>query len=557
MGEYKINITKFTESAYLIIFLSLLLFLGYSNLAENKLEHEFPYGLLASDSFQQQTRVESIKDAGNYKKEAFYIVKGFKDVMGYYPPLIHHLGVLFSYVSGLEAYDTTYFMVFLISIFAAGLMYIIIRQYNKKIAILSLPLSILIFSQKSYIGYVWGHWGSITAQAILIFTFWSITRLDYKNMEIILGIFLGAVGLAHTSELVYVAMFMAYYAIYLLFNKKFTLKIIKKIGISSIIALLLSGYYLFIFANTFLASNPYSFTISTAADWGGTPLFYLKDFQALLIIMGVGAILGLFLIKKINIPVLIGFFMLFIGYTNYIGFRIRAFQSRFFWPIYLSIFLGLGLYIIIKFIPKKFRVLSTYSISIIMILALSNVIAIPNIPTYNRISSPGLMDKYHWEAFKWISENTPQDSKIYFFYGDVYDQDAILRNSKRTHAQIVSKEFVGYLQNKSIKRYYATEWPADHGAGIPYWKSFMSIGRHLKDDNNEGYIVYNTTVDVCVFDYFVLDKYSRQQALTQYNIIIANELVNNSAQVVFNNDLVVILKNNRVNGDCIEEKRFE
>src|SRR3989344_7080117 len=133
------------EKPYLVIIFGLLLFLGISNLFDHKLKHDFPYAYGASDAFQQQTRVEGIKDAGNYRLEPFYIVKGFKDVIGYYPPVIHHLGVILHSSANMPVYDTTYFMVFFNAILAALVMYIIIRSYNKQIAILALPLTILIF----------------------------------------------------------------------------------------------------------------------------------------------------------------------------------------------------------------------------------------------------------------------------------------------------------------------------------------------------------------------------------------------------------------------------
>ena len=100
------------EKPYLLIVFGVLLFLGVANLWDHRIQHEFPYGLLASDTFQQQTRTESIKDAGNYRSEAPYIVKGFENVIGYYPPVIHHLGVILHFSSGIPTYDTSYFMIF-------------------------------------------------------------------------------------------------------------------------------------------------------------------------------------------------------------------------------------------------------------------------------------------------------------------------------------------------------------------------------------------------------------------------------------------------------------
>lgn len=540
------------EKPYLLVFFGLMLFLGVSNLWDHRLQHEFPYSYLASDTFQQQTRAEGIKDAGNYRLEPFYIVKGFKDVIGYYPPLIHHLGIALHSQTNIPVYDTAYFMVFFSAILAAFVMYVIIRSYSKHIAILSLPLSILIFSSKPYIGFLWGSWASITAQLMLICTFWAIRRIEIKKIGILLGIFLGALALSHTSELIYGVGFVLVYSIFLMFSRNFSLNFIRKITIAGIVSGVIAAYSLFIFANSFMAINPYQFEISR--DWGGTPTFYLADFNLLLIFLAIGAAASFMLAKKMKLPIMIGFYMLFIGYTNYIGFGIRAFQPRLLWPVYFSFFFGLGLYMLVKAVPSKLKAVSVFSLSIFFILAFSNVLIIPNIPSYSRVSSPGLMDLPHWEAFQWISENTPKESRIYFFYGDVYNQDAILRNSKRFHAQIDPDDFVASLQNKTVKRSYKSEVPADHGAGMPYLKSFLNIGLHQIEE--EGSVLWGANdFDVCTFNYHVFDKVSRQPVLAQYNILIANGMIAKGSQIVFENGAVAILKNN-AGDDCIEEGSF-
>tara|TARA_B100000315_G_scaffold242463_1_gene264666 strand:- start:136 stop:684 length:549 start_codon:yes stop_codon:yes gene_type:complete len=182
------------------------------------------------------------------------------------------------------------------------------------------------------------------------------------------------------------------------------------------------------------------------------------------------------------------------------------------------------------------------------------VLAIPNVLTYNKISSPGLMDKQHWESFQWLGQNTPEESKLYFFYGDIYGQDAILRNSKRLHVQVIPDDYIAALQNRTIKRIYQTEVPADHGAGMPYYKSFLKIGLYSEDDLDAWYRQIN--MDVCNFDYHIFDKVSQQPVLAQYNLLIANEMIKKGARLVFENDVVVILKNNNVEGDCLEQQTF-
>ena len=354
------------EKPVLGAFFILMLFLGVSNLWDHKVSHEFPYSYMASDTFQQQTRAEGIKEAGNYKYEPFYITKGWEDVIGYYPPVLHHAGILLSFSAGMETYDTVYFMVFFNAILASLIMYFIIRKYNKHIAILSLPLSILIFSDKSYVGFLWGHWASITGQLFLIASFWAIANFERKGIEILLGLFLAALALSHTSELIYAAGFIAIFSLVLLFYRKFNFEYVKKMSIAAAISLVLSFYSLYIFYYSFKVVNPYQFEVSN--DWGGTPIFGIGDFELLLIFMAIGFIASFLLFRKMDAAILAGVFMLLVGYTNYIGFGIRAFQPRLFWPIYLSIFFGLGLYMLLKLIPSRFVTLSSLVVSIIFIL---------------------------------------------------------------------------------------------------------------------------------------------------------------------------------------------
>ena len=540
------------EKPYLAIVFGALLFLGVSNLWDHRLQHEFPYGYLASDTFQQQTRAEGIKDAGNYRLEPFYIVKGYQDVVGYYPPVIHHLGIILHFSSGIPLYDTVYFMVFFNAILAAFVMYVIIRNYSKQIALLSLPLSILIFSNKSYIGFLWGHWASITGQLFLICVFWAMSKISVDKIEVVLGIFIGALALSHTSELLYGAVFIFIYMLFLLFSRKFELKYFKKIIIAGIISVAISFYSLYIFSKSFMVINPYKFEVST--DWGGTPIFYLIDFKLLLILLAIGLIASLMMLKKFDMPVIAGLFMLGIGYTNYIGFGLRAFQPRLLWPIYLSFFFGFGLFILIKFLPVKLRAISVFITGILFLMILSTLIHLPYVPTYNKVSTQGLMDPWHWKAFQWLGQNTPKDAKLFFFYGDVYDQDAILRNSKRVHAQIVPQSYAASLQNRTISRIYEIEVPADHGAGMPYMKSFLKIFLHQRENMDSW--VWQQFADICSFDYYIFDKVSGQPALTQYNLLIANEMLKKGLGKAFENEVVVVLKNNEIGGDCIEERSF-
>jgi len=290
---------------------------------------------------------------------------------------------------------------------------------------------------------------------------------------------------------------------------------------------------------------PYRFTVNP--DWGSTPLLYIKDFGILLIPIAVGiAVSFLHLRKKFIAPIYLGFFMIGIGFMNYAGFGERAFQTRFFWPIYISVFFGLGLYYLTKFFIKKKILFIAISI-ILLVLFNTNLFSLK----LSKFSTPGLLDKYHWEALKWISEKTPVEATIYFFYGDIYYQDALLRNAKREHYLINRKDFTNSLQNQTIKRIYKARAASDSGAGFPYRKSMFSYGRHA---DNWTRIEER---DICNYDYYVLDRVSQQPVLAQYNMLIGQKLLEKEyITEVFRNEVTSILRNNKPGDDCIEPQKF-
>ncbi len=537
------------EKIFLVIVFAVLLWVGHANLMDHKIAHDFPFGYMASDAFQHQTRAEGLKDLGNYRYEAFYNMAGYKDVVGFYMPLLYHVGVIFSNVSGLEAYDGVFFLLFLLSCFAALIMYFIIKKFNKIVAILSLPLSILIFSKGTYIGFTWGHWPSITAQFFLLAMFWSIAYLSERNIYFLIALFLSATILTHTSEGIFGVIFLGFYITAVVLTKQFDFKKFKKIISIGIMTLLTTTYFLFIFKFAWYDTQASGYKFKLEPIWGGTPGFYMPFFGILLVFIIIGLIFSLVLLlkKKKYITLYLGLFMLMAGYSNYIGWGSRAFALRFFWPIYLSVFFGLGIYFILKFFVKKWKLIYVFFIGLVLLFLFTGIVNIKGIPNYQKVVG-SMMDGYHWEALSWFEDNTPQDSSIYFFYGDIYDQDALLRNSKRLHHLIVPQDYIDALNNKSIKRYYDSETPGDGGGKMIYRKGIFSYGLRLGE--NESYKGGN--IDICTVDYYVFDKVSRYPQLAQYNMVIRDVLLKTGwMEEAFSNNMVSILKNNKPGEDCL------
>ncbi|MBI2651807.1 hypothetical protein HYX01_05010 [Candidatus Woesearchaeota archaeon] len=549
------------DKIMLLVFFALMLFLAGIPF-EHKIRHDFPFGYGASDSFQHQIRAEAIKDMGNFKYEAPYISKGISNSVGRYPPLIYHLAVIFSYASGIETYDSIYFIVLFFVIIAALVMFIIVGNFSKTVALISLPISILIFSKPITAGILWGHWPSLLSQSFLILFFWSVMRMEIKNSFLLFAISLSAVALTHTSEMFFAFLFLFLFFGVKLFAKRFSKGEFKNLLLSLAVFFAISFYYLIIFQNTWASGDSYSFAIEPV--WKGNPGFYIAGFGLLLIPIIAGILFSFSKLKEAHACLILAFAMLLSGFLNYIGFGLRSFQIRFFWPIYLSVFFGFGIYALFKLVIRKWNLIYTlifFIISAIFLIGIiklpilkqTEIMAIPSIPYFNMDANQGIMNPYHWEALNWISRNTNENSAIYFFYGDIYSQDALLRNTKRVHSQIDPEDFIKSLEERKIKKTYVSEFPGDTGGVITYRVSFFKFEDATK---NLAANFHFGAKNICNFDYFVFDKITQQKALSQYNLLIAQQLALKNATKVFENPVVFILKNSNKGGNCIEERSF-
>ncbi|MBI2546203.1 hypothetical protein HYV81_03415 [Candidatus Woesearchaeota archaeon] len=538
-----------TEKLFLLIVFFLLLWLGLGPLWDHRIKHDFPYGYMASDTFQHQTRAESIKDAGNYRNEAFYIVKGFKDVVGYYPPLLYHIGVIFSNLSGLEVYDGAYFVIFFLVIAAVLLLYFVLRHFQPIVAILAMPLTMLLFTFPIYIAFTWGHWPALVAGLFVVAVIWAVQRFELPYFYTLLALFFAGILLSHTSEAVFAFTFLlAYLGIRALFGKVSKADF-KQYILAGIIAGIISLYFLILFQGTWSKVQPFRF--HQFPVWEGTPGFYFSSFGWVLsIIIVAGMIIGLLVLakKNFNAAIIAGFIFFILGFANYVGFSFRAFQLRFFWPLYLAVFFGLVFYKIGheagKLLNKKWDTISAVIVSLLLLAVLVYA-------RYEPVKSPGLMDPYHWKAFGWIEQNTPQDAKIYFFYGDIYGQDALMRNIKREHYLINYQDYIESIRNQTIRRNYKMKIPGDSGAGIPYRKSLFSYGFHAWETPQDYFYGYR---DICSFDYYVFDHAGSQQSqpIFQVNNFIRTKFLEHSwMHEVFRNEVLSIVKNDKPGEDCL------
>ena len=195
-----------------------------------------------------------------------------------------------------------------------------------------------------------------------------------------------------------------------------------------------------------------------------------------------------------------------------------------------------------------------FTVLLMGIIKIPHYIKVPSIPHYNKLVSQGLMDSYHWSALNWLSKNAEFGSKIYFFYGDIYSQDALLRNSKRLHYQVDPDDFFKALNERKIKRNYVSELPGDGGGGIVTRLGLFKFEDVIKSKPQEYFFGIQ---DICKFDYLVFDKPRNDKDIKIYNLMILSELSKkNFISKVFENEGLIVLKNSKIGADCIEERSF-
>lgn len=548
--------SKHIEKIVLVLFFALMLYIAFSALFEQRLSHDYPLGYKASDTFQHQIRAESIKEMGNYRYEAPYIAAGFDNVVGFYPPVMYHISAIFSHATGLESYDAAYFMVIFFTILCAFVMYYLIRRLNKNIAIMSLPLMLLVFTGKFFSGITWGQWPFFVASFFLLCSVWVLAQINLKKTYVLLGLFLSATALTHTSEFIFGAVFIALYLFITFLMKKLTVKNIKKLFLAGIIFVILTSYFLVIFQGTWMKSQPYQFRVEpTISNFKNV---FLKDFSWMLFLIAIGVFLMLLFFYKKQEPVMLfSGFMLLAGFTNYVGFGMRAFQTRFLWPVYLSVFFGLTLQQALRFVIKKktlFYVIISILLMILFITGIPNPFVNPFDPQssediiepFYEPSSGGLMNSYHWQAIEWIKEETNPDDTIFFFYSQLFHgQSSLDYNTKRQNHLIDFAEMQRDANSGIISRQYSSWIPYDGGAGLPYRTGVLSFGYYAHEQNLTFFD------DVCSYDYYVFDKVGYDTSLVDYNMFVASRFLENNMSLAFNNDVTIILKNNEIGGDCI------
>ena len=241
------------EYIFLFLIFGILLWMGLGVYYEHKIDYDFPKGFMATDSFYKYDRAAFLDETGDNRHVAPSTTGGIKDIEERYPLLSFHNIVLFKDASGLKLYNSQYLLNVLYVIISGLLIYILIKRYNQKIALLSVGLYGFLFIGNFYIGFLFGWWPQISGSLLLIGIMWSMLNFELKGFHIILGIIIAATFLAHTPEALFGGLFCVIIFIINFIKSKFNLTLLKRILISFILFIPLTIYYWPIFFESLYA----------------------------------------------------------------------------------------------------------------------------------------------------------------------------------------------------------------------------------------------------------------------------------------------------------------
>jgi len=499
-----------------------------------------------------------LEESGNWARLAPSLSRGYDDVIQSQPSALEILSVLLAQATGFGFYTTTYIIVILLVLLAVFCFYFLVRTFNPKVALLSLPLNVLLFSNVFVTAFTWGNWPFFAGSCMLVLFFWCLTRIKERWIPALGALAMAAVAFGHTSEYLFIAPIIGF--MFLLDAVSSTIKSTSMLGNGRVADMsrsfnwaewkriagmvlgsaIIAGYYLIIFKGTFLhAYEPQYLT----PDSTGLGMFVSVTTPGvwLAVLLAAGVALGVVMMRKHRV-LQMGFVMLLIGFTNYLGTGKRGLETRYLWPIYLSVFLGLLLYFVFTNVLKRKLAPRTCAIiSIVLIAVLAHQYYVP-------LGSPGMLIKEGWQGIEWVAHETPKDATVLYVYGDAYSQAAILFNTQRMTDIILIDDYAAMAQAGQFKRTVQTERLFDHTNALPYRKGLFSFGFHQTEDAVQA----RGPTDICTFDYFVLDKVSRTPAAAQFNLAIAQFLQTTANFTkAYENPGVLVLKNPHPGGECL------
>lgn len=398
--------------------LVIIILLGFSLVAppffNNSFQNPKPNSLLAGDAYGHLFYIESILRDGNYRSEPqeTLMFTGQSSATPAEPPLQFYYSAFLANLLEIPAHTAALLGLLLAVTAAFCTVYAMLAKYDYKLAVLSSPFFLFLFSYPFVAGITWGFWKAYFSYALLFISFAYFPAELKKRHTLPLALLISSVFIAHPTMGAYALFFLAIKAgldglrrhahiVFLILAISAALSLnylldssIRVEGGLSVAdkVLKLAGY-------------------DPGYDLGGaTPLY--SNFGFLWYLAAAGFFYSAYLIfasgaeKQRKIFVLFSLLFLVFLLSN-AGFG-RVYQFRLVWPLVVSVFIGLALYAPLDRIAS----LKAGALPSILLFFASLLLLF-----YSGFLNPpqgdfSILSGELWSAYRYIAADTPQTAKV-------------------------------------------------------------------------------------------------------------------------------------------------
>jgi hypothetical protein len=524
------------ETIIILLFSILFLYFGVGTLLDYEVRNEYPLNYFANDAFQYSSFSSYAKGSEQIRFVGKFMTYDLEGALFFLPPLRPIGESAVSYFSGLSIYDSIQIMLMFYAYFSIMCFYLLIRRYNKYVAMLSLAPCFLIFSFPFNTAFTWGIWSFISGIIFLAAIFFYLEEPLQKGSVAISTILITGLLYSYLRIVHFVFLFVGIVLIWRIKKKELNLRN-ESIRWSKIagLSLLFSAYYLYTTiiswdvlsgSGSFITSGLGKIVKSTGH--GIIVPTYASLGWVVGVIIGMGFSLGLFLKKK-NYPFIASAYLFLICFSNYFLFGASVMKFRFFWPVYVSMLFGLPVYYILsyanRFLHKKG--LTFFIAAVILLVFFSSSYPF-------QVSESSLSEPNHQIAYKWMKENTDEDADFLFFYG-FFGQSSYLPAQRKVYL-LKEEDLIKFEELPTEFKVGAFTGALNHAVRLNNSKS-EKVYWHLEE-------IRTSKFEVCDFDYWVFGV-GNNQDLMQKNMEYIQKLIEYGNEPVFNNQYISIIKNTK------------
>jgi hypothetical protein len=522
--------------------------------------HDAPYQYEAGDMFWLASEAEGIKNSTNVLERPFFLMGGNTDAYNNFPLGLPVATNLLSYASNVENYDSMYHLNFFFAFMCIVMLYFILRKVHPYVAMIGTPLTLFFFKLPFSYPLNFGAQMSMMNMFVVFACVIAFMYLKNKGMFLVLGLLNGLGFYVHGRETLVLNVAVVAYFLYSLV-KGIDWDLFRKYCLSIVVTVVTMIPILPLYFKTLevrgihfwevLLSYCPSDTISHAvlfSDFGLLKWAIIAGIALVIVWLLWDAFNGNKLIKMPNLNLskecvwtcVVFLAILFMSYFCVLGNKTT--QIRHFFPFTLAIFFGFLFFAALTQMKEnKWKDWIALGIAVLFLGIIVGTYGINTYPEYP-LSNPDTMD-----AFKWIKENVSDSENILLLYGDNHYQATMFYLMGKTHVSVEQSDYASYIQQRVI--------PSDVRVleGI---LGFYFVKNGTFNVINHG-ITFYSNKSLCDYDYVYFNIYSQNELVQEYTRTIGTILMEESGlKPVYQNKLVVILKNPNKGGECFESKQF-